>query len=241
VFLTKSNSLFPTFSTGRFLQLSPRAYNVEHGAETFQKINSIMEPIQITLWGVIEFCLSGAFIIQMWKFQWTAVERKAIFVLVLVACCDIMSVLSNIFIGDLESTTVKGFVYCLRIRLEISVLCEMVEFVKCKRGSVTFGSSTLQQVKGSAGRYANNGSSNKCWERTFCMFHSNRRSQSHTHNAEDDEHPEVTAEDQKADTEEFRNNAKNTTAIRFGSDNETLDLNDPCTEISRDEEQGTSP
>jgi hypothetical protein len=35
------------------------AYNVESEdiAEIFQKINAVMEPIQITLWGLIEFCL----------------------------------------------------------------------------------------------------------------------------------------------------------------------------------------
>ena len=84
---------------------------------------------------------SGMFIVQMWKFSWTQVERQAIFVLVLVAICDTMSVLTNVLIGDLPSTCVKGFVYALRIRLEIGVLNQMVEFVKNKRGSVTYGSS----------------------------------------------------------------------------------------------------
>jgi hypothetical protein len=79
----------------------------------------------------------------MWKFQWTKVERQAIFVLVLVAICDTMSVLVNVVFGDLPSTCVKGFVYALRIRLEIGVLNQMVEFVKSKRGSVTFGSSSM--------------------------------------------------------------------------------------------------
>jgi hypothetical protein len=105
-------------------------------SEVFKTINKIMEPVQIALWGLIEFCLSGAFIVQMWKFHWTSVERQGIFVLLLVGVCDSMSVLLNLFIGDLESTCVKGFVYCLRIRLEVSVLCSMVEFVKSKRGSV---------------------------------------------------------------------------------------------------------
>jgi len=119
------------------------AYNVE--SDIFPKINAIMEPIQITLWGIIEFCLSGAFILQMWKFQWTEVERQAIYVLILVGCCDCMSVLANLFVGDLQSTCVKGFVYCLRIRLEVGVLCQMVDFVKSKRGNVTFGASTASR------------------------------------------------------------------------------------------------
>ena len=33
------------------------AYNVESDTYVFQKINAVMEPIQITLWGIIEFCL----------------------------------------------------------------------------------------------------------------------------------------------------------------------------------------
>ena len=102
-------------------------------SDVFDQINSIMEPIQIALWGLIEFCLSGAFIIQMWKFHWTDVERKAVAMLVLVGLLDILSILLNLFLGDLESTCVKGFVYCLRIKLEVDVLCTMVDFVKAKR------------------------------------------------------------------------------------------------------------
>ena len=33
------------------------AYNVDGDTDVFQKINAVMEPIQITLWGIIEFCL----------------------------------------------------------------------------------------------------------------------------------------------------------------------------------------
>jgi hypothetical protein len=112
----------------------------------FTKINKIMEPLQIALWGVIEFCLSGAFIAQMWKYKWTAVERKAIYVLILVSFCDILSVLLNIFLGDLESTSVKGFVYCLRIRLEVAVLGQMVDYVrKRQRGSSKATSTAVEE------------------------------------------------------------------------------------------------
>ena len=95
------------------------------------------------------------FIVQMWKFQWTQVERQAIFVLVLVAICDTMSVLTNVLFGDLPSTCVKGFVYALRIRLEIGVLNQMVEFVKNKRGSVTYGSSSRNSSRSRGSRLDN--------------------------------------------------------------------------------------
>lgn len=137
------------------------AYNKE--SEVFPKINRIMEPIQITLWGIIEFCLSGAFIVQMWKFSWTQVERRGIYVLVLVAICDCMSVLTNVLVGDLPSTSIKGFVYCVRIRLEVSVLCQMVEFVKSKRGSVTFGSANEYSAATSANLHSNKKNRRSSW------------------------------------------------------------------------------
>jgi len=109
----------------------------------FSKIALVVEPLQIALWGVIEFCLSGAFIVQMWKYNWTTVERKAIYVLIGVGCCDALAVLLNIFLGDLESTSVKGFVYCLRIRLEVAVLGQMVDYVRKRRNPTT--SSTMSK------------------------------------------------------------------------------------------------
>jgi hypothetical protein len=145
-------------------------------SDIFKTINKVMEPCQIALWGLIEFVLSGAFIVQMWKFHWTSVERQGIFVLILVGVCDTLSVLLNLFIGDLESTCVKGFVYCLRIRLEVSVLCSMVEFVKSKRGSVTFGApSSRFEVESNA-----NASSNAWNLRTSTHL-------THSHNETDDE------------------------------------------------------
>jgi len=108
------------------------------GHSTLEHINSIMEPIQIALWGLIEFCLSGMFIVRLWHYHWNVVERLGILVLVIVACCDVSTVLLNLFLGDLESTCVKGFVYCLRIRLEISVLNAMVDSVRKKQYSSAF-------------------------------------------------------------------------------------------------------
>ncbi|CAB9507602.1 expressed unknown protein [Seminavis robusta] len=104
----------------------------EGGYNWTQRAAAICEPLQIALWGLIEFCLSGAFIVKMWKFRWTAVERQGIAVLVLVGFCDIATVLFNLIIGDLPSTCIKGFVYCLRIRLEISVLSSMADAVRRK-------------------------------------------------------------------------------------------------------------
>ena len=102
----------------------------------FAKMTAIIEPMQIALWGCIEFVLSGIFIVKMWKFQWTAVERRGIFVLVVVALCDIVTIFSNVVIGDLESTILKAFVYCLRIRLEVGVLVTMADFLRTKSGMV---------------------------------------------------------------------------------------------------------
>merc|ERR1712137_790505 len=95
----------------------------------FRKMSTVIEPIQIALWGVVEFCLSGWFIVKMWKFQWTKVERRGIIVLLCVGLCDVASVTSNILVGDRASTVVKGFVYCLRIRLEVNVLVVMSNFL----------------------------------------------------------------------------------------------------------------
>lgn len=106
------------------------AHTIQH--EILDRAVVILEPLQIALWGLIEFSLSTAFIVKMWKFRWTAVERQGVFVLILVGSCDVATVLLNLLIGDLESTCVKGFVYCLRIRLEISVLHAISEFVRKK-------------------------------------------------------------------------------------------------------------
>lgn len=113
-----------------------------YDSEILDNINRVIEPIQIALWGFIEFCLSGMFIVKMFRFKWTSVEYRGIVVLILVAICDLLSIFLNLFIGDLESTCVKGFVYSLRIRLEVSVLCAMADFVKSKVGCVTFGTSS---------------------------------------------------------------------------------------------------
>lgn len=109
------------------------------GASIYANLNKIIEPIQITLWGSIEFILSGMFIVKMWHFKWTSVERKAILVLVLVGLCDLSTVFANILVGDLESTVVKAFAYCLRIRLEVNVLCVLVKFMNEKRDSMVSG------------------------------------------------------------------------------------------------------
>ena len=106
------------------------AHTIQH--DFLDRAVVILEPLQIALWGLIEFSLSTAFIVKMWNFRWTAVERHGVFVLILVVCCDVATVLLNLLIGDLESTCVKGFVYCLRIRLEISVLHAISEFVRKK-------------------------------------------------------------------------------------------------------------
>lgn len=104
-------------------------------------MNRIIEPIQIALWGLIEFVLSGMFIVKMWKFQWTTVERQGIFVLVLVGLCDVATVFANLIIGDRASTVVKACVYCLRIRLEVGVLESMANFLKSKHGGVFVSSN----------------------------------------------------------------------------------------------------
>jgi len=124
---------------------------ISHNKEWLHDVNTITEPIQIALWGLIEFCLSGMFIVKMWKFKWASVERQAMFVLFLVAICDVMSIVLNRIMGDLESTCIKGLVYSLRIRLEVGVLCFMVDFVNRKRkGCSAFSSGgTSSQVENS--------------------------------------------------------------------------------------------
>ena len=107
------------------------------GYSIYKDMNRIIEPTQIALWGIIEFVLSGIFIVKMWAFKWGAMERKAIFVLVLVGLCDLSTVFANILVGDLPSTVVKAFAYCLRIRLEINVLCVLVDYLKAKSRRVS--------------------------------------------------------------------------------------------------------
>ena len=51
-------------------------------------------------------------------------------------CCDVVTVIANIVVGDRASTVVKAFVYCLRIRLEVDVLLTMSVFLKSKMGSI---------------------------------------------------------------------------------------------------------
>lgn len=75
---------------------------------TIHKINDIAEPIQIAIFGIIEFCLSSAFIVKMWQYKWTTIERKAIKILVLVGVCDIATIIFAIVFGDLEAATIKG-------------------------------------------------------------------------------------------------------------------------------------
>lgn len=112
----------------------------------------IIEPVQIALFGVVEFVLSGAFIVQMWKYRWTDVERHGMFMLFAVGGLDMLSVLLNLMMGDLASTCVKGLVYSLRIRLEVNVLCCMVDYIKNRRGRVTYGSSGTTGADGATGR-----------------------------------------------------------------------------------------
>ena len=114
------------------------------GKETWSDVSQIIEPIQITLWGLVEFVLSGMFIMKMWKFHWTPVERRGIYTLALVAACDLTTVLIYVFMGDVESTVVKAFVYCLRIRLEVGVLSTMADFLQKKlSGAVYAGPSAV--------------------------------------------------------------------------------------------------
>lgn len=105
------------------------------GSVAYAKMNEIIEPMHDVLWGIIELILSGIFIVKMWAFNWTAMERKAILVLVLVGLCDLVIVFANVLFGDIPSTVVKAFAYCLRIRLEINVLCVLVDYLKAKGSS----------------------------------------------------------------------------------------------------------
>lgn len=130
-------------------------------SDVYAKMNRIIEPTQIAMWGLIEFVLSGMFIVKMWKFQWTGVERKSMLVLVLVGLCDLSTVFANILVGDLESTVIKAFAYCLRIRLEVNVLCVLVDFLKAKRqpsrrisGLDLTPSNQLQLNKSTMGMYS---------------------------------------------------------------------------------------
>ena len=123
-------------------------------SNVYANMNVIVEPVQIALWGGIEFCLSGTFIVKMWRYKWTTVERKAFGVLLLVAVCDVATVLANVWVGDLESTVVKAFAYCLRIRLEVNVLTLLVDFLEGKRRSATI--SGLPSSSGGGGSHNNN-------------------------------------------------------------------------------------
>lgn len=116
------------------------------GSLTYKHMNRIIEPMQIALWGIIEFVLSGIFIKKMWAFNWTAMERKAILVLIFVGLCDLSTVLANILIRDLPSTVVKAFAYCLRIRLEISVLSVLVDYLKAKSTSRVSAFSNIPDI-----------------------------------------------------------------------------------------------
>jgi len=125
-------------------------------------MTAILEPLQISIWGMLEFVLSSAFIVKMWEFRWTKVERHGVFVLILVAACDVTTVLLNLFLGDLESTCVKGFVYCLRIRLEISVLNAICDFVRKRNYRVT--STEQQDEVVNMDAFEEGSRTNSCWD-----------------------------------------------------------------------------
>ncbi|CAJ1957108.1 unnamed protein product [Cylindrotheca closterium] len=105
----------------------------------YTKMNRIIEPTQIALWGIIEFVLSGMFIVKMWSFEWSVMERKAILALVLVGLCDLATIFAHFLFWDLPFKVVKAFAYCLRIRLEINALCVLVDCWKSRSPSRVSG------------------------------------------------------------------------------------------------------
>jgi len=107
----------------------------------------IQQPIQIAILGIIEFSLSGYFIIKMWRFQWGSVERYSIIILIIVSFCDLSTIFMNLLIGDLYSMVIKGFVYSLRIRLEVNVLCTMVDYLKSRRGTGRLSITSREMIK----------------------------------------------------------------------------------------------
>lgn len=164
----------------------------------------ILEPVQIGLFGLVEFALSGAFIFQMWKYHWTAVERHGMVMLVLVGCCDLASVLLNVLMGDLESTCVKGLVYSLRIRLEVNVLCCMVDHIKNRRNQVSFGNSDNPNPR----------KSRRSMTRLLSGFSSKRLSITSNHRRDSELHRLGKALDATEQNHSFKVGPSNTSQIR---------------------------
>lgn len=128
--------------------------------EVLEDIQRILEPTQMALWGLLEFALSGMFIVQMRKYYWQSVERKGIFALLVVGLCDIGLVSLNVGLGDyLLSACARAFVYALRIRLELEVLSAMVTYIQNKRKQVVYMAQQQRKKQRRSRRRKNKGGS----------------------------------------------------------------------------------
>lgn len=122
---------------------------------------NIMERIQMTLFSIQEFAISGAYLVEIYRYlkvvyvsnnrvRGVMYELAAVNVLLIILDVALLSV----EYADLYETevTLKGFVYSIKLKLELGVLSRLVKIVTHGKGlqkTATIASSTWNDKGGS--------------------------------------------------------------------------------------------
>jgi len=118
--------------------------NSSNGTDYDKHVNSLLEPIQISLWGALEFIINAIFLYNLHMSsqhhlfsKLNPLNRSCSFSIIFIMFMDLSSVLVFIFVGDLSSTVVKGCAYCCRIRIELVLLDNLIKTFSKSDGGQT--------------------------------------------------------------------------------------------------------